>query len=268
MEIASQLLPSVLEIAARAGEHLKEFYRCEVKVRTKADNTPVTEADLFLSRFLIEQLSTLSPHLPVLSEENCDIPLERRRHWPSYWLIDPIDGTRQFINRTDQFSVMISLVCAHQPLLGVIHAPILGKTYYAVQGKGAFLQTDSGLRSLTPARSAPGHLIRIAVGSSDENKIQQSLRSPYNPDFIRYGSSGLKAGLVAEGCADCYVRLGNTGEWDTAAAEVILKETGGDIFDLHFQPLSYNLRESLVNPYFVMGSAGFNWKNVFQFDSL
>lgn len=266
MHITSQLRQSVLAVAQEAGEHLKQFYQKSVTIEKKSDDTPVTEADLFVSHFLTEKLTALTPDLPVLSEENCDIPLEVRSQWHTYWLIDPLDGTQQFINRTDQFSVMICLVENHQPTFGVIHAPMLDKTYYAVKGKGAFLSEKNQLRRLEALKNRGSQNIKIALGSSDPYKIKECVQKNYNPIFLPYGSSSLKAGLVAEGVADCYVRFGKTGEWDTAAAEVLLGELGGSIFNLQFQPLTYNQRETLINPYFVMANMQFDWEKIFRFN--
>ncbi|MDU8923457.1 3'(2'),5'-bisphosphate nucleotidase CysQ [Pasteurellaceae bacterium LIM206] len=267
MQINQQFLQSVLAIAYQAGRHLTEFYAHSVSVHTKTDNTPVTEADLFVSQFLVRQLTALTPDIPVLSEENCTVPLRQRQDWRRYWLIDPLDGTQQFIDRSDQFSVIISLVDRHQPILGVIHAPILQKTYYAVKGQGAFvIEQNRPARRLQPINADISSRIKIAIGSTAPRKILQTLRSPYQAELIQYGSSSLKAGMVAEGLVDCYLRLGNTGEWDTAAAEVILAEIGGRIFNLHFRPLSYNQRESLVNPHFVMVNRDADWEKIFQFN--
>lgn len=266
--LTPQLLDSVLSLARQAGEYLKAFYAKSVEIQIKADKTPVTEADLFVSQFVIEQLQKLTPHIPVLSEESCKIPLAERAKWQEYWIIDPLDGTQQFIDRTDQFSVIIALVQKNRPVLGVIHAPILDKTYHAVDGQGAFLTEQGETRQLArickiPSKSDP---LQITIGSSCSQKIRESVKPPFQVDFLQYGSSSLKSGLVAEGKADCYIRFGDTGEWDTAAAEVLLREVGGRIFDLQFQPLTYNQRETLVNPHFVMvGNGEQNWEEILQF---
>ncbi|MDO4697718.1 MAG: 3'(2'),5'-bisphosphate nucleotidase CysQ [Pasteurellaceae bacterium] len=268
-QLTPQLLDRVLAIAQQAGEHLKRFYAQSVEIQIKADETPVTEADLFVSQFVIEQLQQLTPDIPVLSEENCKVPFAERSQWQEYWIIDPLDGTQQFINRTDQFSVIIALVQRNRPVLGVIHAPMLGKTYYAVSGQGAFLTENGQIRRLLPICKKSDFLtpLQITIGTSSSQKILQSIKPLYQVEFIQYGSSSLKAGLVAEGKADCYIRLGDTGEWDTAAAEVLLAETGGAIFDTQFTPLSYNQRETLVNPHFVMvNCSNVNWQEIFQFN--
>lgn len=264
--LSEALLKSVLAIAQQAGEHIRQFYANSVEIHQKSDNTPVTEADLFVSQFVTEQLTLLTPNTPVLSEENCDIPLEERVKWSQYWLIDPLDGTQQFIDRTGQFSVMIALVEHNQPVLGVICAPMLDCSYYAMKGFGAFKQTAKTHSALPKRVLDLTKTIKITVGSA--KKIEQ-VRSFLNPNFDYefqvFGSSGLKGAQVAEGVADCYVRLGKTGEWDTAAAQVILSETNGIIFDRTFSPLTYNQREVFTNPDFMMcADDSINWQKIFQ----
>ena len=219
-------------------------------------------------RNLIEKLTALFPDIPVLSEENCNIPFEQRQTWQTYWLIDPLDGTQQFIDRTDQFSVLITLVQNHQPALGVIHFPILNITYYAMKGFGAFKQSDKEIKALQPRKIDLTQPLKIAVGATtSQEKVRSILAKNVACEFTVVGSSSLKSGLVAEGAVDCYVRLGKTGEWDTAGAEILLAEINGGIFDPHFQPLTYNQRESLINPNFVMVSDNTqNWASVFQFN--
>lgn len=266
--LTDTLLNAIRAIAQEAGEHLKAFYQQSLAPHLKADNTPVTEADLFLSRFISEKLQALTPNVPILSEEQCDIPLAERRHWQEYWIIDPLDGTQQFLDKTDQFSVVIGLVQANRPVLGVIHAPILDKTYFAKQDGGAFLQENQQIRPLVAASQNLPKTLTITVGSTIcEEQVCRFLNEPYQAQFLTYGSSSLKAGLVAEGKADCYIRLGDTGEWDTAVAEVLLREVGGKIFDFHFQPLTYNQRETWINPNFVMVGANFiSEQKVFSFE--
>ena len=268
MQLSQSLLDQVRALANEAGKHLARFYQQDVRIQTKSDNTPVTEADLFVSQFLIEKLTALFPDIPVLSEENCNIPFEQRQTWQTYWLIDPLDGTQQFIDRTDQFSVLITLVQNHQPVMGVIHFPILNITYYAMKGFGAFKQSDKEIKTLQPRKIDLTKPLKIAVGATtSQEKVRSILAKNLACEFTVVGSSSLKSGLVAEGAVDCYIRLGKTGEWDTAGAEILLAETNGGIFDPQFQPLTYNQRESLINPNFVMVSDNTqNWASVFQFN--
>lgn len=271
----SELLHQIQQLAQQAGEHLLNFYQHPLKVHTKSDHTPVTAADLFVSQFLTEKLTALFPHIPVLSEENCQISWLERQQWAQYWLIDPLDGTQQFINRTDQFAVLISLVQRqlktgrNLPTLSVIHAPVLNQTYTAAIELGAHKITATGIHPLcAEATNIFPQRLKIAVGeTTSQPKVRSILRENIEAEFIVLGSSSLKSGLVAEGNADCYIRLGKTGEWDTACAEILLAESGGAVFDFNYQPLTYNQRPSLVNPPFVMvRNKTLNWQDIFRFE--
>lgn len=265
----STLLQAVKHIAIEAGEQLKHFYQHSVEIKIKPDHTPVTEADLFISQFITEKLRQLTPDVPILSEENCNIALAERLTWQEYWIIDPLDGTQQFIDRTDQFSIVIGLVQKNCPVLGVIHAPILDKTYFAMHASGAFLQENGEIRPLVGHRGLlKSHCLKITMGASSQDAVLNSVDQSYQAEIFQYGSSSLKAGLLAEGLADCYVRFGDTGEWDTAVAEILLAEVGGKIFDLNFEVLTYNQRSTFVNPHFVMvADKQLDWKKIFQFNS-
>lgn len=265
--LTASLLHSVIDIAHQAGEYLRRFYTQPIDIKVKNDNTPVTQADLFLSQFLTEKLTALSPKLPVLSEENCQIPLAERQQWQRYWLIDPIDGTQHFINRTGHFAVMIALMENCRPVLGVIYAPILDWTYYAMHNFGAFKQTAEHTKRLQPRCLDLTQPLKIAVGSEKQiEKVRSVLNTNLQYEFQIFGSSGLKSALVAEGVADCYIRLGLTGEWDTAVGEILLAETNGVIFDRTFQPLIYNQRIDFVNPHFVMAAdRQIDWRNILKF---
>lgn len=268
LTLSNQLLDQLLGIINQAGEYLIQFYTKSLDIQMKSDNTPVTNADLFISRFLTEELTKLTPNIPVLSEENCDISLEERKAWQAYWIIDPLDGTHHFINHTDQFSILVALIQNHQPILGIAHAPILETTYYAVKGQGAFKVKNGQTQRLCMREISKQQPIRIVLGSlSAQQKVRSILNPNYQYEFYAYGSSGLKGAMVAEGQYDCYVRLGKTGEWDTAVAELLLGEVGGVIYDTHFKPLSYNERETLINPHFIMlGDRNINWQDIFHFN--
>lgn len=270
--LSPKLLDDALNISEQAGKYLVDFYQkfkeSSVNVEHKLDNTPVTEVDLYLSQFLIEKLTALTPHVPILSEENCKIPLAERSQWDEYWLIDPLDGTQQFINRTDHFAVLITLVQKQQPVLGIIYAPILKTVYYAMQGFGAYKKVGDEVIKLTTQSFPNNRVIKIGVGAeSTKQKVQPLLNPNYQYEFLIYGSCGLKSGLVSDGTCDCYVRLGSTGEWDTAPAEVLLAELDGGVFDFQFQALTYNQKEDFTNPNFLMvANKGFDWQKIFKFN--
>lgn len=261
--LSISLFEKVLSLAIQAGQHLNHFYQADIQIQTKGDNTPVTTADLFVSQFLIQQLTQLTPEIPVLSEESGHIPLIQRQHWQQYWLIDPLDGTQQFIDHTGQFAVLITLIEKNQPSFSIIHQPIFQTTYYAIRHKGAFCRTPKGETKLInsqqfspifdPKTQKQCRPIKITIGKTlNQTSLTQHLNPHFNYELVLCGSSSLKAIMVATGKADCYIRLGKTGEWDTAPAEVLLHEIGGRITNLQHQPLTYNQRESLINPDFIM----------------
>ena len=271
MQLTQNLISEVIDIAEQAGQLLLTFYSKSLHIQKKQDHTPVTDADLCVNQFLTAQLSKLTPDIPILSEESCDISLNERQNWSYYWLIDPLDGTQQFIDHTGHFGILIALLqktdLGFRPILGVIHAPLFGKFYYAMKGQGAFKKTPQGISPLLPKKFDPNAVIKITAGSiSTWKKLLPYLSANFRYEFIPYGSSGLKATLVADDIADCYVRIGQTGEWDTAAADIILQEKGGIILDFHqHTPLTYNQRESLINPDFIMlNNQDEAWKQIFN----
>ncbi len=268
------LMPQIIDLLKDAGKLLLDFYHPNqtLDIKQKSNDTPVTNADLTLSDFLTASLKNLTPDIPVFSEEGADIPLVERQNWQRYWLIDPLDGTQQFIKRTGKFAILIALMertnGEFRPILGTIHLPLEQMTFYASKDNGAFKQTPAGVERLRPRPILDP--IRIVVGNSTASRLKPYLNPALNYQITVVGSSGVKSALVADNIADCYVRLGDTGEWDTAAAEIILQEIGGTVLDFSqgFQPnkpLTYNARESLINPNFIMlGNQDIDfWQKVF-----
>ncbi|MCE3218350.1 3'(2'),5'-bisphosphate nucleotidase CysQ [Vibrio diabolicus] len=265
----SHLLPQVIEIARSAGQMILEIYeKKQYEAYTKSDETPVTSADIAAHKLITERLSELTPDIPVLSEEDADISLEQRAQWERYWLVDPLDGTQEFIARSGDFATIIALVDNNKPTMGVVYGPVSGVTYYAYSGKGAWKipgMSDS-VKIHTHKHEQPGQSIAIAISRrQDINRITSRMSSAWNYDLIPLGSAALKACLVAEGAVDCYLRLGPTGEWDTAATQCIVEEAGGRILSTQLEPLSYNERETLENPNFiVLGDADLPWNEILQ----
>ncbi|MCG6219967.1 3'(2'),5'-bisphosphate nucleotidase CysQ [Vibrio diabolicus] len=265
----SHLLPQVIEIARSAGQMILEIYEKKLyEAYTKSDETPVTSADIAAHKLITERLSELTPDIPVLSEEDADISLEQRAQWERYWLVDPLDGTQEFIARSGDFATIIALVDNNKPTMGVVYGPVSGVTYYAYSGKGAWKIPDmsDSVKIHTHKHEQPGQSIAIAISRrQDINRITSRMSSAWNYDLIPLGSAALKACLVAEGAVDCYLRLGPTGEWDTAATQCIVEEAGGRILSTQLEPLSYNERETLENPNFiVLGDADLPWNEILQ----
>ncbi|GAK85556.1 3'(2'),5'-bisphosphate nucleotidase [Vibrio ponticus] len=263
----SHHLPAVIDVARAAGQLILDIYqKKQYEEYIKADETPVTSADLAAHKFIVEKLSELTPDIPVLSEEAADISLEQRSQWDRYWLVDPLDGTQEFIARSGDFATIIALIENHKPVMGVVYGPVSGVTYYAYQGKGAWKIPDMNESVRITTHQHPGQQQPIAIAISrrqDINRITSRMSSAWNYDLVPLGSAALKACLVAEGAVDCYLRLGPTGEWDTAATQCIVEEAGGRILSTQLEPLSYNERDTLENPNFiVLGDENLPWNEI------
>ncbi|MEO9493413.1 MAG: 3'(2'),5'-bisphosphate nucleotidase CysQ [Vibrio splendidus] len=265
----SHLLPSIIEIARSAGQLILEIYeKKDYEEFTKSDDTPVTSADLAAHKLILKKLNELTPDIPVLSEEDADIGLEQRSQWDRYWLVDPLDGTQEFIARSGDFATIIALIEHNKPVMGVVYAPVSGVSYYAYSGKGAWKIPDlnDSVKIKTHRHELPNQSIAMAISRrQDINRITNRMSSDWNYDLVPLGSAALKACLVAEGAVDCYLRIGPTGEWDTAATQCIVEEAGGRILSTQLEPLSYNERETLENPNFiVLGDADLPWSEILQ----
>lgn len=253
------LVTAVVRIAQDAGDKIMAVYNSpDFAVEHKADDSPLTAADMAAHHHIVDALTALTPQYPVLSEESASLPFSERSQWQTYWLVDPLDGTREFVKRNGEFSTLMALIHNHAPILGVVHAPALNETWFAHQGSGAFKQMHG--ETFPISTRATGKPLKV-MGS-------KSHRDPIMPQFLeRIGAheyavmgSILKACRVAEGSADIYPRLGLTSEWDTAAAQIIVEEAGGHFTRADMQPLRYNTKDSLLNPhFFVFGKDYHDW---------
>jgi len=255
----ADLLDAVVAIARAAGDEIMAVYERGadgLAVTQKADASPLTEADERAHRLIAERLAALSPRLPLLSEEDVAVfpgPDARGR----YWLVDPLDGTKEFIKRNGEFTVNIALIEAGRPALGVVHAPALGVTYLAADEVGAFRQALGEARqTIAVAQHVPGAVWRV-VGSRShaDDSLAAYLEGLGEYELVPMGSS-LKFCLVAEGRADLYPRLGPTSLWDTAAAQCVVEQAGGSVRTLEGRPLGYANTRQLLNPYFVAAGGG------------
>jgi 3'(2'), 5'-bisphosphate nucleotidase len=244
------LLPEMLAIADEAGRAIMKVYDGEFAVELKDDRTPLTAADSAAHSIIVDGLRALPAALPVLSEESPAAERAERHRWPRFWLVDPLDGTREFIKRNGEFTVNIALIDGHRPVAGVVTAPAIGRSYYGALGHGAFRQDGAEARPIAVRRPAAEPL-RIVGSRSHGSTALDDFLAPLGPCVLKPMGSSLKICLVAEGEADLYPRLGPTSEWDTAAAEAVLLAAGGSMIDLEGQPLTYNAREGLLNPHFL-----------------
>ena len=242
---------AVAAIARRAGAAILAVYESEFAVTHKDDRSPLTEADLAAHRVIDAALGELDPSLPVLSEESAHIPWSQRREWQRYWLVDPLDGTREFVKRNGEFTVNIALIERGEPVLGVVHAPVRGDLAHAARGQGATLERPGAAPRELATRAGKGEVLRVAGSRSHgDPRMQRFLQRVGAHELLALGSS-LKFLLLADGSADVYLRYGPTSEWDTAAGQGVLEAAGGRVTDLALAPLRYNTKDSLLNPDFV-----------------
>lgn len=247
-------------LARDAARRILEIYSEPFAVEHKPDNTPVTAADLAAHRALVAGLDIIARGIPVLSEEAADIPYAERAGWRTYWLVDPLDGTREFVRRNGEFSVNIALIHEHRPVLGLVHMPVSDATYFACDGEPAYRQDGDQVPVPIHVRRPHHRPPMVAVSRSRRTQRLQRFLNLLGPHETFSMGSSLKSCLVAEGRVDIYPCFGPTSEWDTAAAQCIVERAGGHLTDLQLRPLRYNTRESLLNPEFVtFGDPGGHW---------
>ena len=250
----SEIVNNVAAIAVEAGNAIMDIYESadDIEISSKADNSPLTLADRKANEVICQGLELLTDTYPIISEENKEIPYAQRQEFTTHWLVDPLDGTKEFIKRNGEFTVNIALIHHQRPVLGVVYAPDLKELFWAVQGEGAFVKKDGTIRQLQAKafKMTDPHLKVVCSRSHLNEATQGFVNSLDRPDLVARGSS-LKFLILANGDAHVYPRLGPTMEWDTAAAHIILEEAGGQIIDEETKaPLLYN-KENLLNPYFI-----------------
>jgi len=251
------LIASIVAIARAAGARIMEIYAQDFTVEMKEDRSPLTQADREANAIILEGLEACDPGIPRISEETKLIPYAIRRDWPSYWLIDPLDGTKEFIKKNGEFTVNIARVENGKPVMGVVYLPARNICYYA-DGQGAFRADEQG--RITPLRKGPSYLtlqkIRVVASRShlDEhtmNFVENLKQAGKEVEFVSSGSS-IKFCLVADGSADVYPRFAPTMEWDTAAGQAVVELAGGRVLQAQSrEPLLYN-KENLLNPFFIV----------------
>ena len=255
------LLPAVTRLAEGAGTAILEIYNTDFEVSEKADTSPLTAADLAAHRHIVAGLHEITPGIPILSEESNAIAFSERSRWGRYWLVDPLDGTKEFVKRNGEFTVNIALIDEHRPVLGVVHAPVLGLTYRAAADTGSFRDDLPHNERLIPIRTSPVQTPPRVIGSrSHGSSGMAAFLEAVGEHTLESIGSSLKFCRVAEGQADVYPRFGPTSEWDTAAAQCVVEQAGGAVIDLKGRELRYNTRDSILNPYFlVCGDPAGGW---------
>ena len=244
----------IINIAKLAGNKILEIYnKKSFDHQLKTDNSPLTEADIASHNLITQQLKKLTPKIPILSEESFSISWQERKQWKCYWLIDPLDGTKEFIKKNGEFTVNIALIYKHEPILGVVHAPVLDETWIGEQGKLSRKIEKGSTRTIKVKQYKPGEVHKV-VGSRSHagDSLNEFLKELEKYELVSMGSS-IKLCLVAEGKAHIYPRFGLTSEWDTAAAHAVVNAAGGKVIDNEIKKsLKYNTKDSLLNPYFIV----------------
>ncbi len=251
-----QILEKSIHIAQEAGQKILEIYTTsDFNVDMKADNSPLTKADIASHDYIVEHLAALTPEIPILSEESKGISYAERKDWSKFWLVDPLDGTKEFIKRNGEFTVNIALVEDGTAILGVVHVPAQGLTYYAAKGIGAF-KVIQGQKQSIQAKGVSDKQVSVVASRSHAGPETEAFLVQLGKDYeVNLASKGsaLKICMVAEGEAHLYPRLGPTMEWDTAAAQCVAEQAGALVTDTQNQPLRYN-KENLLNPFFIVNT--------------
>jgi len=271
----TELINSISHIATLAGRQIMAVYTnaAGITVSNKEDQSPLTEADTRANTLICAELQTLTPDIPIFSEESTLIPFAQRRQWQEYWLVDPLDGTKEFIDRNGEFTVNMALIREGVPVLGVVHAPVSGTSWLGVIGLGAWKRGENEALEHIKTRAFDGEISQSTLkvvasrrhGSAALEAMLEQLGKRFGAvEMLNVGSS-LKVCMLAEGKADFYPRLAPTSEWDTAAAQAVLEAAGGKVMKTDFSTLGYNSKDDILNPHFLaVGDARIDWRRVLE----
>ncbi len=259
------VLEQLVDISRRAGLKILEWYEGDMGITRKSDDSPLTRADLASHELISAELASRWPETPILSEESADIPWETRQTWQQYWLVDPLDGTKEFINHNGEFTVNIALIRNHQPIMGIVHVPVSDTSYFGARELGAWRQHETDpARPIQVRRPAAQTAVIVGSRSHANPELASQLQKLGSHELTSMGSS-LKFCRIAEGLADFYPRLGPTCEWDTAAAQAVVEAAGGQVVKIDGSALDYNNKEAYLNPhFFVFGDPQKAWLGPFQ----
>jgi len=259
-------LSAVIDLVRQAGEVILPHWRSELEVQAKADQSPVTAADMAAHHVLLDGLQALDGSIPVLSEEDCAVPLAERAGWTRWWLVDPLDGTKEFIAGSEEFTVNVALIEQGEVRFGVVGIPASGRCYYGGKDFGAWRSEADGATQPLRVRPHPVGSFTVVASrrhsSPAQERLLDSLRGRFGELALANVGSSLKFCLLAEGSADCYPRLAPTSQWDTAAAQGVLEGAGGEVLEVAGAPLRYEARETYLNPSFLALPAGVDWREM------
>jgi len=253
-QITNELIQSVIKIAKQAGAVIMDVYKTDFDIQIKIDKSPVTEADTKANQVIDDGLLKITPDIPILSEEGRDIPFEERSKWESFWLVDPLDGTKEYIKKNDEFTVNIAYMQNNLPVFGVVYAPALDELYWGSVEKGAYKSIAGDSFNPIRVKSQLNNPVQIATSRSHPSSKMDNFLAQFDTfDLHRMGSS-LKICSVADGRVHFYPRLGPTMEWDTGASHAVIKAAGGELIKYGTNlSLKYN-KEDLLNPEFIAGN--------------
>ncbi|MCF6172870.1 MAG: 3'(2'),5'-bisphosphate nucleotidase CysQ [Campylobacteraceae bacterium] len=244
-------LEDIIIIAKKAGDAIMQIYNKDFIIEYKDDNSPLTEADIKANQIICKNLERFYPNIPIMSEENKEVPFKIRKEWQYYWCIDPIDGTKEFIKKNGEFTVNIALIYKNEPILGVVYAPAINEMYWAKKGNGAYKNGDKLPLHVNTDKKEKLKVVASKSHLSQETQEFIDTLATKEVEQVSKGSS-LKLCMVAEGIADIYPRLAPTMEWDTAAADAVVREVGKMTYMFESkQPIVYNKRD-LLNPWFIV----------------
>ncbi len=256
-----KLIHPICEIAIQAGKAINKYYKTKTDILLKEDKSPLTQADLISNQVINDSLIKLNKDIPILSEESL-IDWSIRKNWETYWLVDPLDGTKEFINENDEFTVNIALIEKHRPVLGVIYAPVYKVIYFSFKNGGSYklnIEKDKKINNYfehsiklkTATKSINDSLKVICSKSHPNDEFEKWIaKNVTKYELIKKGSS-LKFCNIAEGTADLYPRFKPTSEWDIAAGHLIIIEAGGEIESIDKKEILYNFKESVISPHFI-----------------
>ncbi|MDC0225514.1 3'(2'),5'-bisphosphate nucleotidase CysQ [Gammaproteobacteria bacterium] len=249
-------IDKLIEISFNAGKAIMDIYNTDFVSKEKKDHSPITEADIVSNEIITNALKKLAPDIPILSEESANISFSDRAKWNEYWLVDPLDGTKEFIKKNGEFTTNIALIRGNRPVFGVIHAPAKSETYWGAEEIGAYMlngDVESDSKKISVYRPNNSEIRIISSRSHPSPQLRSLFARLTQYNVIEIGSS-LKFCKIAAGEADCYPRLGPTSEWDSAAGEIIALSAGGIMTDLKGHPIRYNLKRDYLNPSFVLSN--------------
>lgn len=249
-------LNKLIEISIEAGKAIMDIYKTDFDFKEKIDHSPLTAADLRSHEIISDSLSKLNPEIPILSEESSHIPFSERLSWDEYWLIDPLDGTKEFINKNGEFTTNIALMKKNKPIFGIIHAPSLNETYWGGESIGSFYlegDSDSDIREMNVSPNRNQEIRMVSSRSHPSDNLKYLLEIIGDHKMLSIGSS-LKFCLIAKGEADCYLRLGPTSEWDIAAGDAIVRAANGTIKEINGKEIKYNKSNNILNPDFIVAT--------------